>query len=157
MPKIKIYDEEEYRMYDDLENYYPGITTECFKDWEEMKSTVNSCYGRKMIEEYVSFNIHTGETNPIKEQAELDEIAQRTYKLRTFRNAIVERWVNDNIVELIDAKLDGLRCDLDMELEHAVFNIVDGLVKKEGYFMSKFVLGCKCFIPQALVDFIKKR
>lgn len=145
MIKLKDYDEDEFKSFEDLEDYRKGITEECFKDWDEMARIINACYGYSVIKRD-DWSIER-----------LNSYAERTNILWTFRNAVVERWVNDNILELIDKRLDGIRCDFDYQLESLVFNIVDGIVTKEDYFESDFVIGMTCFVPQVLIDWITKR
>lgn len=152
MIKRKIYDEDEYRMYRDLDSYYPGITTECFKDWEEMSAMVNTIYG------YPIMNKNTRDmVKGMSMQEHLDGIAKRTIKLEALKNAMVERWVNENIEHLIGERQDGIRCDIDMELENIVFNIVDGNITEPCCFKSRFAVGLVCSIPQILIDFFKNR
>ena len=151
MIKRKIYGEDEYRMYDALENYYPGITTECFKEWEEMAAMVNTIYGYPIMKK--SRDMVKGKTT----EEFYDDLAKRTIKLNALRDAMIERWVNENIENLIGGDLINIRLDIDMELENIVFNIVDGNITETGYFKSKFVNNLICSIPQILIDFFKKR
>ena len=148
MNRIKIYKDEKYRSYDDLENYYPGITTECFKDWEEMAEMANTVYGYPVMKRCTDLGA--------KEHQE--EMARKTIKLEALKSSMVERWLNENIEDFIGGRLDGKRCDIDMELENLIFNIVDGNVTKSGHFKSRFLIGDIWFsIPKILIDFIKNR
>lgn len=148
MNKIKIYTNEKYRMWDELENYYHGITTECFKNWEEMATMVNTIYGHPIMKRCTDLGATEHQ----------EEMARKTIKLEALKSSMVERWLNENIEDFIGVRLDGTRCDLDMELENLVFNIVDGNVTKSGHFKSRFISGDIWFsIPQILIDFIKNR
>lgn len=148
MNTLKIYDEEEYRSYEDLEAYYPGITTECFKNWKEMAKFVNTIYGYPIMKKCTDMGA--------KEY--LEDTAHKTTKLRALINAMIERWWNENIEYFIGEQFDGMRCDLDMELENLIFNIVDGNISETGIFLAQFVIGDNLWfsIPQILIDFFKK-
>ena len=139
-------------MYRDLENYYPGITNERFKDWEEMAAMVNAIYGYPIMKKDARCLIKGKSL-----QDHLDEIAKRATKLNTLRDAMIERWVNENIELLIGDDLINRRIDIDMELENIIFNIVDGNITETGCFVSKFASGLTCSIPQVLIDFFIKR